>query len=1072
MSNIFSDDLYQKQESISITRNLTEEQQKTAPLISLADKVRLQDLGLALKKHDSRVSTFRRKVGENLPPSLDSVTKGILSEQDSTNVLSDKYISATSGYNIAELEKDLLTRWKYQRYNGQDTEDMTRLKDDLKDLTSTLSTKINFHGLRDVKDRASFLRGKYETLIRSCEHYLETHQSPRSIAGKARKDMAKKLIAASYAELDMIEDSAVCCYQEATEFSKTDSAFFSWNEVLHAGRIRKVTNTGQKVNIVEHINDHRIELRHTDSGERDLVTVAKSEEDLKDCRKIVAMSRLADRLRCGELSGSGSMYTRMTTMVVNNNGVTGVITSGISKTNMSDFKSRQRVARPGQGAIGEPVVVKGADYQFDEMKLKLLDYLSGVKERKVTEFAADKEQTSGFLILKSIQATGESAVDGSFGTGPVTMPSLQGATIDPEFADLILSLDAKELPSLFFGMLDESQIKSVEDRLAVLKAEIEKHRESFKTREAVEQEVAAATKRELKLPEKGKLTPLKGLAEQVGKAKGKNAAELDGICRDFSRCIERFSSSRSNPVDFSKGKEAVLAQVERQLLHIEDLQDFCRVYMKQSKDDDNAGNRFAVSKLLAASEHQAEYYKRHVEDVIDWYQKTSEASPEWSLSLSYEDLFREAMVSADHIGATGEFSEDEMYKSVGLPLEDLCERTETTSIEAIESFLDTSMKKKVEKGDTNSPEIEQLQDTLVSLKKAMEHSPEVMKNELPLRLQQLREDCQAYRDKQKSGKLPKGLFSGKGRMNMLDQIDTLFKEEFSLIGSFNEEGVFVYDEKRLDYYKRKAAAYLGVQKGEVTYGDVIYQIKMDRLLGIEKDLLRGVKRKRLIEESKEVEKKAKEASKTRKRKEAGDKPEPEDPKVMEKRLSDTLKQKGLHEISSSLGFELLKKKKNGKEISRYATVLQQLVEFKDYPIFTKLDCSEFAKSKKLDLGIQNRLVGRFNDMCKLFDALTDIQNAYFERMNKKLLGGVGSFTGSARQELISSAYECYHWEFEQFLGEGYKGEKRIMPEPLLKALQEILDSGKSLADVTLTDITNQARLNATSKKDAKKGSKK
>ncbi len=1071
MSNVFSNDLYHQQESISITRNLTEEQQKTAPLISLADKVQLQDMEPALKTHGRRVDTFRRRVAANLPPALDSATVGNVSETASARVVSEKYISATSGYNIGELENDLLTRWKYQRYNGQDTEDMIRLKDDLKDLTSTLSAKVSFSSIEDIKEMSASLRGKYETLIRSCEHYLETHQSPRSIAGKARKDMANKLIAASYAELDMIEDSAVCCYQEATEYSKKDTASFTWNEILHEGRLRRV-EVGQKVNPVEYVNEHRIELRHTDSNERDLISVARDEYDLKECRKVVAMSRLADKLHCGELSGSGSMSTRMTTMIVRGEGVTGVITSGITKTSAKAFKSRQTVARPGQGAIGEPVVVKGTDYQFDEMKLKLLDYLSGVKTRKDTEFAADKEQTSGFLILKSIQATGESAVDGSFGTDPVTMPSLQGATIDQEFADLILSLKAEELPSLFFGMLDESQINGVAERLITLKAEIEEHRESFKTRETVEQEVAAATKRELKLPEQGKLIPLKSLAGQVVQAKGKNASELDGISQNFAMCIEQFAALRDKAVDFSKGKEDVVAQVERQLLAIEDLQDFCRVYMKQSKDDDDAGNRFTVSKILAASEHQAEYYRRHVEEVCDWYQKTSEAFPEWSLSLTYEDLFREAMVSANNIGSTGEFSEDEMYKSVGLSMEDLCERTETDSIESIESYLDTSMKKKVEKGDTNSPEIEQLHDTLVNLKKAMEHSPEGRKSELAIRLQQLREDCQAYKDKQRSGKLPKGLFSGRGRMNMLDQIDRLFSEEFSLLGTFNEEGVFVYNEKNLDFYKRRAAAYLGIPKAEVTNGDIIYQIKMGHLLGIEKDLLRGVKRKKLVEESKEVEKKAKESSKTRKKKEAGDKPEPEDPKVMEKRLSDPLKQKGLHEISASLGFELLKKKKNGAEISRYATVLQQLVEYKDKPIFSALDCKDYAKTKKLDLGIQNRLVGRFNGMAEQFNVLTDIQDRYFERMSKKLFGGVSSFTGSARQELISSAYKTYHWEFEQFLGTDYKGEKRIMPEPLLKALQEVLDSGIPLSEVTLTDITNRARLNATSKTGTKKGSKK
>lgn len=1068
MSNVFSTGLYQEQESISVTRNLTEEQQKTAPLISLADKEQLQDLGPALEMHESRVKAFRKGVAASMPPSLEDKEIGGVREAETTRIVSDRYVSVTSGYNITELERELLTKWRYQRYNGQDTAEMKALKDSLKDLTSGLALKAEFSSAADVSIQAREMLGKYRTLIGACERYLDTHQSPRSIAGRYRKRMAEKLMAASYAELDMLEDSALCCYREAAERKEEGSPVsFTWNEILHEGRIRDV-HAGQNIEHLAHPADHMMELRHLGTHERDLLTVAGDGDELKECRKFVAVSRLAEKLECGELAGGGSMNTRMTTMIVQKEALTGVITEGVTKTTERQFRNAQTTPRPGEKAIGAAKTVKGTDYRFDEMKLKILDYLVGAGARKETEFPSDKEQTSGFLILGSIQLPVDSTAARSFGNEGVEMPDLNGAEMEQEFAEKILSLKAEDLPELFFGMLDKEQISGVAERLSALKKAVEEHKESFKTREEVDREVAEATKPvPLKLPEVGKLMPLSRLAEDVKAAKGKNAETLNGLSKGFAGCIANFASFRSGIADFTKGKDAVLAQVDRQLLAVDDLRDHCRTYLKQSKDDDDAANRLAVSKLLAAAEHQAYFYKLHVENICDWYEKNAKAFPEWSLSLSYEELFNESLVNAEHNGSTGAFSEDEMYRYVDLSMEELCEKTETTSIDSLESRLSGSLKAKEEAGKTNSDEITAIHDALEDIKKMMGKSTKLYENNPFFMFRRLWIACDDYQKKQKKGLLPKGLLSGSDRMDMLKEIESMMQNEFTKIGSFDDKGEFTLDEKRLDAYRKRIASRKKIPEGEVVFGDVFMQIKMDSLMGIEKDLLRGVKRKKLVEESKEIAKKAKAASRTGSKKKTDkteDRPEREDPKVMEKRLSDMLGQPALHELLAALGKELGSKDENGREITEYFKILQALMEYKDQPIFSIYECDEVAGKGDMERRLHNSIIGRANEMYRRCTLLSGWQKDYFARMGKKLFGGIFTRTGNARQDIMIDTAAAYSWELDRFTEKDSDGTERIMDGPLFAALKKVLESGKELKEVTLTDLTNQVRLDAIEEK--------
>ncbi len=1069
MGLLDSDGLYRQQSVISVTRNLTEEEHKTAPLISLADKEKLQDVSEELRANESRVRSFRSRVEANLPPEAeDTAQAGPLVEAESVRPVSDAYISVTSGFDITSLEKELLTKWKYQRFNGRDTADMVRLKDSLKEVTSVIASTAVFKSLEDVREKSREAGLKYLELIRACERYLETHKSPRTIAGIARKDMAGKLVIAARAEYDLLENSAINCFREMAGRLLEPEVSLTWDEILHQGRARIYEN-GRAVSTVEYPNEHKIEIKHRRSKVKDILTVARDEEELEQCRKVVAVSRLAERLGCGELAGGGTMNTRMATAVVNGKAMTGVITTGMTMTTPSEFSVRNMTpARPGSEAFEKPETVKGADYLMDETALKILDYLTGASKRKDDLLACAKQEKSGYMVLGHIQAGPETVALKGFSTDEGTVPALKGAAVDPELADSILSLNKEDLPDLFAGMIGSKEIEAVGLRLDRLKKEIEENRATFVTKEALEKSIEEQTSAGQAAPETGKLMPLSKLVAEIGTAKGKQAEDLNGFIKDMPGCIERFIAAGKVRPDFSKGREAVLRRLDTQFLALRDLEDFCRGYLKISRDDGDAANRFAVGKLLAASVYQGKCYREHVEAVCDWYHTIRQDNHDWDLSLSFGDLFRESMIKTEHHGLAGSLSEDEIYSHAGLSMEELCERTESPCVEGLERELAESMRKKAEAGETNSDEIDILHDSLFKMKKLMGYSAQSSVDRFIGRMIMILEDIQAYEKKQGKKLLGgKGSSMGRDRARIVSDIEDLINEEYGRL--------FVKKKNELDFepntaviqsYTEKCAKELGIPEVEVTFGDIFRTIKREELTETDKQLMRGISRKAKVVKEREEVKEAKKAKK------AGTAPKDRmsEVKRLEGELADKLEQPALHSILTALDEDLVDTE-NSKEITDYAGLLRQLVEFKDEPVFSEKLCRAYKGDEGSERMMGDELIARHNAMVEIIEKVTKAHEAYLNkpgthRSLKERLKKLRA--GSIRKKLVTAASEAYHWEFDQFIGVDAHGEKRIMREPLLKAVHELLDSGMELKDITFTDLTNQARIHALEAKGKKK----
>ena len=1122
-----SDLLYvQHQKGETIHRTKQELAQANAPLVSLADKEQLLDPEKILDKKEQQLRDFRNRVEALLPPEQEAGeqvgnVRQLPAEAAST------YISITSGHSIAAMKEDLFNLWKYQRYNGKDSEDMQRLKRELTGLTDAFPRTVTFANHEDIRQRCGEMHEKYQGLIDSCEVYLAGHKHPWTIAGKARKSMAEKLLQAARAELDMLEDSAFNCFEEAKALhADIPSVRLSWDEILHHGKMRTVKSDRDNIDVKIDAHSHTAELVHRDTGVREVITYARDAKELEECRKVVAMSRLAQKLGIGALAGGGEMNTRMTTMIVNGKVVVGCITSGVTKKTLSDYRQEDRnTQRPGAELLPDKKTAYGPEHLKGLLAMPFLDYLCGVelgKRKEVYgtaagELLSDKTETARGPVLGQIQGLSHRIAEGGFGKEAREFPDLGNAWMTEELANNILQLNANDVDKMLVGLIGKEErqaltirLQSLKDQITAKRAQIAQQREgapvpnNFKTDDDLKQilekpnDLAAYAQSQSQglhrlldeniarngnvQPESanptGLLLPLEHLIGDLREPVGKNKEALQGFLTGLTEKVNQFAEKRNAPVSFEDGAEALQNAITEQLEDIQALRQSLKNYLKKSADPEDFPNRMAVGKLLGASEYQEQCYRAHVDAMYRWVERLKAQKTDRTFSFTYDELFKESMFLSKKQDRVGEFALKDLYKDVELTEQELCEKTETESYNSISTRLFSSLDKRNKDQKKNSPEIMAVYDKLLSLTELESRKVNNSPADMITALTELYNACSAYIDKQES-RFAGGKFSstGRDRLDMVEDLQALIEEEIAAFGHKAEDGTVALDENALSRLADQCVT-ATKPKEDVTFNDISLLLKRRQLLKREEAISQGsdykTKERVRLREKKKAQAAPPLTEEERARMRASAAPPTfslMDPLTVEKQLATGGEVGDLHSYSERLDGMLEGRKKNSPQIIAYADQLAALTELKDMPIFRGGygQGLQGLNAEGRFAHLNNPAVDRLNQYIDAVNELTRRQDAYMEKQNSRIFGG--TVTGQARMDLIRNVHQTCVWEVQSLMSDRvdrYTGRSTADTEKLVRYIEQLLSSGKPLDEITFTDITNLARLEAKTKESAER----
>ncbi|MBQ9437818.1 MAG: hypothetical protein IJU50_05750 [Lachnospiraceae bacterium] len=1119
-----SRELFREQENRTITRTLTEEEMRlgNAPLISLADMRQLQNVGPALDAQEQRLQDMRTRTQQNMPPVLQSGANiGNLRQEGQENPLTETYISITSGYSITALKDDLFGLWKYQRFNNKDSADMQDLKAKLTALTDQFSMQVSFSNREDVRDRCGEMREKYQALVLSCEHYLSGHKSPWTIAGKARKSMAEKLLKASQAELDMLEDSAMNCFEEAKAVSSGEGAVsMQWDRILHNGRIRTINTERDHITLKRRGNSNVTEILREGTNEREILTVARNEQELQECRKIVAMSRLAQALGCGNLSGGEEMNTRMTTMIIDGKTVQGCITSGVTKKTMEDYRRENAaVSRPGADVLDQRQASYSAEHLQGLLILPFLDYLCGVNDRAESDINTGKTETSRGVSLGRIQANAHGKAGGAFGQEAEPFPgTLQNVWMDTDFAEKILQMDGSEIYGMLTGVLEDNERQAVLSRFHNLQDKIRETAgiggmqrdeqgvahlnrdplpQNFKDRAALEEQVrhpdslaayaqsqengfhkllnasvlsnAIANNQTGAEPNLfGQLVPLGDLVREIKSPAGDSV--LSEIVQNLPGMAAAFEEKRREKVPFGDGRDAVLLAINSQLLDIKALQDACRTYLKRSKGEGDFSNRYAVGRLLSASEYQERLYKEHAAAMYGWVQRLGQQHTDRDFSMTFEELFKESMTIAQRRGNAGSFDVGDMYQNVTLSEQELCEKTGTEGFGTLGAKLHHSLKSREDRGKTNSEIIKNVYDRLQEVREYQNSPLSRGFNGFVDKLNGLVRACNEYITKQEEHLLGGRITSdGRERLDIVDELQDMIQEEFNTIFERKEDGRIAVREAEVERLANSCVSDTKT-RDQVTFLDISLALKRNLLMEQEMAYSQGRSLKAKERNRQRSRRSNTEQEAERLRQRAGKGPESfveKDPVSLEKELAAKSGKASLNELADRLDVLLENRKKNSKEIMDCADLLNELAELKNEPIFTQYDrnaYNEALESRRAgvssgsdpDIRLQNNAVSQMNRFVDKMNAFVRARDAYLDKQNSRIFGG--TITGQERMDILEQAYEIGRWEHGSFCETDAEGKTRFVPEKLVARIKSLLQAGKPLDQICLTDLTNLERI--------------
>ena len=655
----------QLQSKNTMVRTAKERQMEHAPLVSLADQAQLMDTEGILSDHEKALKKYRDTLKDGLPSEYRPVKDehflvGMTSETtDST----ESYISVTSGYDIRSMENELLGAWKYQRYFRSDSEDMKRLKRDLHALTEEMGNAFKLRNMPDIRIKCEHMRTFYAKLILSCENYLDNHKNPHSIAGKARKSMADRLIKAAAAEMNMLEDSAINCYEEALIVNRAklaDGVEIKWEDIVHHGRMKvvKTSKTYEAKGVTKGDSVNTYELMDRETGKHDMLTVAHETAQADGCLRIVAMSKVADALGLSTLGGSGeNMYTRMTTRIIDGNTVYGCITTGLSEQNDFGYSSENSAyRRPNDTLLPKSETYEGEGYIRDKLAIPFLDYLCGVTERDPKYMECMRKETDSGTELGEIHTTPHHFAKKAFGGSFAEFAPPKGTVISPELTEKIIRLKEEDLIQALVGLLGREERALVVDRLRSLK--------TWVTKNAVSRDdYDKAVKDELKEPETEevnfieKLTPLDKLAKVIGEPQGKNKKEQKALLDGLNDTIEKFNDDLYGQAPVDKGWNAVKAEIDSQYEPIHEMNEKLKRYLENADEEEDYANRVAVERLILASEYQEQVYRKQAESVCNWVAKFKKASSSRQFDFSFNKLYTDASLMAQRNGINIRFPE-------------------------------------------------------------------------------------------------------------------------------------------------------------------------------------------------------------------------------------------------------------------------------------------------------------------------------------------------------------------------------------------------------------------------------
>ncbi len=649
----------------TMVRTEKERQMEHAPLVSLADQGQLMDTKGILSDHEKALKKYRETLKDGLPSEYRPVKdeKFLVGMTSETTDSTESYISVTSGYDIRSMEKELLGAWKYQRYFRSDSEDMKRLKRDLHALTEEMRNDFKLRNMPDIRIKCEHMRTFYAKLILSCENYLDNHKNPHSIAGKARKSMADRLIKAATAEMNMLEDSAINCYEEALSVNRaklTDGVEIKWEDIVHHGRMKvvKTSATYEAKGVTKGDSVNTYELMDRETGKHDMLTVAHETAQADGCLRIVAMSKVADALGLSTLGGSGeNMYTRMTTRIIDGNTVYGCITTGLTEQNDYGYSSENSAyRRPNDAYLPKRVTYEGEGYIKGKMAIPFLDYLCGVTERDPKYMECERKETDDGTELGEIRTTPHHFAKKGFGGAFTEFAPPEGTVVSPELVKKIIELKEEDLIHSLVGFLSREERALVVKRLQSLKNWVTSNAvPGYIYEEKVKEKVKEPETQEVDFIEK--LTPLDKLAKAIGEPQGKNKKEQAALLDGLNDTIEQFNDDLYEQAPVYKGWDEVKAKIDSQYEPIHEMNEKLRTYLENADEEEDYINRVAIGRLLMASEYQEQAYRKQAESVCNWVAKFKKANSSRKFDFSFNKLYTDASLIAQRSGINIRFPE-------------------------------------------------------------------------------------------------------------------------------------------------------------------------------------------------------------------------------------------------------------------------------------------------------------------------------------------------------------------------------------------------------------------------------
>lgn len=1061
--HFYSGDLFysQNERKETVRRSKQELADANAPMFSLADRE-------SLLKYYTEESKKKR---DELP---------------------DKYVSATSGFSISSMNRELAEAWSLQRYNGKDSASMTELKGCLTALTNKLDENVTFFDHNDIRTKVDEVTGKYKALIIACESYVFTHKSPRTIAGKARKKMAQSLLSAAVSELDMLHDAAINAFDEAKSKNATADVTLKWDDIVHHGRLRVLDHNRDDYDAALVQSAGRtVRVKHRDTKSQEYITYAMNDEDLVKCRRIVAMDALARKLSVGSLSGGDAMQTRMATMMINGKPVVACVTSGITGTTSSEYYNEDyKIKRPGSVFLTKTDPSYSEAHLKDLLSLPFIDYLCGVKGRDMKDLRTEKTDTGKGTVLGRIIADGHIEARTAFGTDFEPFPEIGDGWMDKELAEHIMGLNEKDILTMMAGVLPEEERMVVAKRLESLKGRIREKlgpdgsypEETFKTTDSYKQMVqdpvaladkitgmkshipsyldadramAGAAIPEEKLPEEGLLVSKKKLMEDIKEAKGKEEEALNKIITEIKAINVLFPEGSTDIAPLQEGKAALSNKLDEKFKKDHDLQAKLREYLKTSKDAKDLPNRLAVGKLLNASIHQENIVRMHVNEMCDWVDKLKKEKSQRKVAISYDELFREAMVIAQNMRRAGEFSISDLYRGMVFSEEELCERTDTESLGKLNERLKKNVKKELEKARKDAGKSEKSRDVkAIDIPDLIDKVIRTESGKVPEgftafigAVKELADTGAAYLKKH-DDRLINGT-TAHSRISIIEDLLDLLDDE---IGTFLEKGEDGALSIKRSEVKRLTDEIVkdGKKKEEITIADLCLMVKKEMLIDHEKGESAGSKHR------------------------------------AEKRLTDAKKRTAYKDepffmYSQKMDASLKSRRRNSPEVTLYADKLAELAKIPTMKVFPPEAVREYEKRRKTiknetdrlnaESVIKNAFADVYGAFRKALDESTDAYNKYAQKQEKKFFGGV--LTGQGRLDIMRNVYESGVAVHKLFTIEGKDKKLLINHDLMMQQVDILLKSGMKYEDITFMDIIVQTRkFQAEEAKKQKAGEKK